>query len=128
MALKRRNNAPLVLRRGDVCIISLDPTIGSEINKTRPGVVVSNNHINKLSRTIMIMPITTGEYAYYHWITMKPPEGGLKIVSRIVTDQIRTIDKQRIQKKIGKVSKKTLFAIEQSIRNSFALPEGDVLE
>ena len=128
MKSKAKHKTPLVLKRGDVCIVSLDPTIGSEINKTRPVVVISNNHMNSLSRTVIVMPITTGKYSYYHWIPIQPPEGGLINASHIVTDQVRTVDKQRIQKKIGKVGPETLLLIEQAIRNNFALPEGDVLE
>ena len=109
-------------------MVALDPTIGSEINKTRPAVVVSNNYINKLARTVMVMPITTGTYLYYHWISILPPEGGLRVASHIVTDQIRTVDKQRIQKTIGNVTSKPLLSIAQAIRNNFALPEGDTLE
>lgn len=116
------------MKRGDVCVVALDPTVGSEINKTRPAVVVSNNHMNKLARTVMIMPITTGRYSYYHWISIAKSEGGLLASSHIVTDQIRTIDKKRIQKRIGKITPKTLLLIEQAIRNNFALPEGDIID
>lgn len=128
MKSKVRNKTLLVLKRGDVCVVSLDPTIGSEINKTRPAVVVSNNHMNSLARTLIIMPITTGRYPYYHWIPLQQSEGGLVSASHIITDQIRSVDKRRIQKKIGKVSPATLLLIEQAIRNNFALPEGDLLE
>lgn len=127
MISKTKNKKHVVLKKGDVCIVALSPTVGTEINKTRPAVIISNNHMNKLARTVMVMPITTGAYSYYHWINILPPEGGLLASSQIVTDQIRTIDKQRIQKRIGKITAKTLLLIEQAIKNNFALPEGDVL-
>lgn len=128
MKSKTRGKKSLLIKRGDICVVALDPAVGGEIKKTRPAVVISNNHMNKLARTIIVMPITTGTHTYYHWIPIKPPEGGLKAASRIVTDQVRTIDKQRIQKTVGKVSPKTLLLIEQAIKNNFALPEGDILE
>lgn len=117
-----------MFKRGYVGIAELDPAVGGEIKKTRPVVIVSNDHINEFNRTVMVMPITSGHYSYYHWVNIQPPEGGLKTDSRIITDQIRTVDKSRFQKIIGKVGSTTLRAVEQAIRNNFALPEGDVLE
>ena len=128
MRSKTKSNKPPLIKRGDVCVVALDPVIGSEIKKTRPAVVISNNHMNSLAQTVIVMPMSTGTHAYYHWIPILPPEGGLKSASRIVTDQVRTIDKKRIQKTIGKVSPRTLILIEKAIRNNFALPEGDILE
>lgn len=124
----KKNKKLIVLKRGAVCVVALGPTVGSEIDKTRPVVIISNDQMNEVSRTIMVMPITTGQYSYYTWISVSPPEGGLRVSSRIITDQVLTIDKQRIQKVIGKVSSETMRAIEQAIRNNFALPEGDILE
>lgn len=112
--------------RGCVYLVNLDPTVGHEIQKTRPAVVVSNNHMNELSTTVLIMPLTTGAFSYYHWITVRPPEGGLTKPSSIVTEQIRAIDKQRLGKKIGKLSAKTMHRIEAVIRDHFALPESDI--
>jgi mRNA interferase MazF len=53
-------------RRGSVYQVSLDPALGHEIRKTRPAVVVSNDHMNKLAATVLVMPITSGRFPYYH--------------------------------------------------------------
>ena len=114
-------------RRGSVYRVNLDPTVGHELRKTRPAVVVSNDHMNELAETILVMPITAGHYQYYHWIAIDPPEGGVSKPSSIVTEQVRAIDKRRLQRHLGSVSADTIEKIEQAIRDNFALPEGRVL-
>lgn len=101
--------------------------MGHEIRKTRPAVIVSNNHLNELSQTILVMPITAGIHPYYHWISLNPPEGGLVKPSSIVTEQVRAIDKRRRQRRLGEVRPATMRKIEQAIRDNFGLPECDVV-
>jgi mRNA interferase MazF len=120
----RRTRFP---KRGFVYLVSFDPAIGREIKKTRPAVVVSNDHMNELAETVLVMPITGGLFPYYHWIALKPPEGGVLKPSSIVTEQIRSLDKKRLQKLLGKVTSTTMTAIENAIRDHFGLPEGGVL-
>lgn len=117
---------PSFPRRGCVYLVNLDPTVGHEIKKTRPVVIVSNNHMNELAATVLIMPITAGAFSYYHWITVQPPEGGLAKPSSIVTEQIRAVDKRRLGKKIGKFSAKIMQRLEAIISDHFALPESDI--
>lgn len=114
-------------RRGSVYRVNLDPTIGHELRKTRPALVVSNDHMNELAETILVMPITAGVHQYYHWIPLDPPEGGMTKPSSIVTEQVRSIDKSRLQRRLGAVRPATMAKIEQAIRDNFALPESDVL-
>jgi mRNA interferase MazF len=114
-------------RRGSVHYIRLDPTVGREIRKTRPVVVISNDHMNELAATILVMPITGGRYDYYHCIPIEPPEGGLKKPSSIVTEQIRAVDKARLGRRLGAVSSETMARIEDAIRDHCGLPEGRVL-
>ena len=87
---------PSFPRRGSVYMIRFDPAEGRQVRKTRSAVVISNNHMNELAATVLVMPITGGRYSYYHWIALEPPEGGLKKPSSIVTEQIRAIDKRRV--------------------------------
>ena len=110
-------------QRGSVYRVQFDPTVGREIRKTRPAVVVSNDDMNELSATVLIMPITAGNYDYYHWIALKPPEGGLTKPSSIVTEQIRAVDKRRLKRRLGQVADKTMRKIEDAVRTHFALPE-----
>jgi mRNA interferase MazF len=114
-------------RRGSVYYIQFDPALGREIRKMRPAVVVSNDHMNELAETILVMPITGGRYQYFHWIALLPPEGGLTKPSSIVTEQIRAIDKVRIGRRLGAVSAQTMGMIEDAIRDHCGLPEGRVL-
>ncbi len=69
-------------RRGGVYRVRFDPAEGHEIRRSRPAVVVSDDHMNELSATVLVMLITSGQYAYYHWIALEPPEGGLTKPSR----------------------------------------------
>jgi mRNA interferase MazF len=107
--------------RGSIYRVSLSPTVGHEIRKARPAVVVSNDHMNELAATVLIMPITTGQFGYYHWIEIDPPEGGLTKPSSIITEQIRSVDKQRLKRRLGEVNSQTMEKIEQSIRDHFGL-------
>ena len=81
-------------------IVNLDPTVGSEIQKTRPCVIISPNEMNVNLNTVVIAPITSNlrDYPTRVKVQIELKE------SRIVVDQIRTIDKQRILKKIGQLS------------------------
>jgi mRNA interferase MazF len=118
---------PTFPRRGSVYYIQFDPAVGREIRKTRPAVVVSNDHMNELAATILVMPITAGHYEYYHWILLEPPEGGLRKPSSIVTEQIRAVDKGRVKRRLGTVSLDTMARIEDAIRDHCGLPEGGVV-
>jgi mRNA interferase MazF len=122
--MARRESFP---RRGSVYYIQFDPAIGREIRKTRPAVVVSNDHMNELADTILVMPITSGHYSYYHWIPLEPPEGGTKKPSSIVTEQLRCVDKRRVRRLVGALSDETMAKIENAIRDHCGLPEGRVL-
>lgn len=114
-------------RRGHVYAIDFDPARGREIKKKRPAVIVSNNQMNEKGKTVLAMPITSGKYAYYFRIPIEPPEGGLPKKSVIATEQIRALDKNRIGPLLGKLNLETMLQVEQSIRDHFGLPEGNIL-
>lgn len=118
MTAKRKRSFP---RRGSVYRVSLNPTVGHEIRKSRPAVVVSSDHMNELAATVLIMPITTGHFGYYHWIQVSPLEGGLTKPSSIVTEQIRSVDKQPLGRRLGIISNETMAGIEEAIRDHFGL-------
>jgi len=90
----------LKIKRGEVFWINLDPTLGAEIKKTRPYVVVSNDIANKFSPLVTVVPITTQklEKLYPHEVLLSSSEK-LKI-RKVKVHQIRTIDKRRIGKRI----------------------------
>jgi mRNA interferase MazF len=114
-------------RRGCVYYVEFDPAIGHEIKKTRPALVISNDHMNELAATVLVMPITSGHHPYHHWIRLQPAEGGLKKPSSIVTEQIRAIDKTRLRRCLGVLRPETMTKVEDAIRDHCGLPEGRVL-
>ncbi len=93
-----------MINRGDVWLVNLDPTIGQEIKKTRPAVVVSSNSIGKLPLKI-IVPITDWKppYANYPWMVYLEPDkqNGLTQKSGADTFQVRSVDQSRLVKKLG---------------------------
>ena len=86
--------------RFDVYLVNLDPTIGSEIKKTRPCVIISPNEMNRNISTVIVAPLTSKSRSYPTRIDCKV-EGKQ---GQIVLDQIRTVDKIRLAKKIDKIS------------------------
>ena len=99
----------MVLNQYHVYLVNLDPTIGHEIKKTRPCVILSPDEMNRNISTIIIAPMTTKSHNYPSRIplTFQGKKGW------IVLDQIRTIDKECIVKEIGVINKKTAVSIKQ---------------
>ena len=102
--------------RGEIYLINLDPTIGSEVQKTRPCVIVSPDEMNKYIRTVIIAPMTTKlrNYKSRVEINFKGKKG------QVMLDQLRTVDKQRLVKKQGKLSSKDLKKILALLTEMFA--------
>ena len=94
-------------KRDEIWLVSLDPTQGSEIQKTRPCLVVSPDEANEYLRTVIVAPMTTVERAY-------PTRVGIIFQSRrghVALDQIRAVDRERLIRKLGTASAKTLQAV-----------------
>jgi mRNA interferase MazF len=93
----------MVVKRFDVFLINLDPTAGAEMKKTRPGIVISPDEMNRYIATVIIAPMTTKGAAYPTRVTCKfqGKQG------QVVLDQIRTVDKTRLAKKLGRIDTKT---------------------
>ncbi len=107
----------MVVNRFDICIVSLDPTRGSEIKKTRPCVIISPDEMNHNINTVIVAPMTSSSKKYP---TRVPIEfQGKK--GQIVLDQIRTIDKSRLIKKIGRVKKSTYEKVSSTLQEMFEL-------
>jgi mRNA interferase MazF len=87
------------IKQYQIILVNLDPTIGSEIKKTRPCVVISPNEMNKYLRTIVIAPMTTSSRKYPTRVKVKHDNK----IGWIVLDQIRTIDRQRTIKVVGEL-------------------------
>ena len=103
------------VRRGDVFLVSLDPARGSEIQKTRPCVVVSPDELNSYLRTFIVAPLTTGGHSYPFRIPCRF-EGR---AGYVVLDQIRTVDRERLVRRLGKLSPSTLGNILAILQEMF---------
>ncbi len=109
--------------RGEVYLVRFDPTAGSEIKKTRPAIIIQNDTANRFSPVTIVAAITSkfDDKLYPIEVLISAGEAGLKQDSVIVLDQIRTIDKARIVKKIGKVSAFTLKRADIALKISVGL-------
>ncbi len=98
-----------------IIIVNLDPTVGSEMKKTRPCVVISPDEMNKYLQTIVVAPITSSSKSYPTRVVLK----NSKVKGWIVLDQIRTIDRQRAIKSIGALTEKEIANVKSIIRETF---------
>jgi mRNA interferase MazF len=103
-------------RRGEIWLAALDPTLGSEIQKTRPCVVISPQEMNAHLRTLTVAPMTTGSRAapFRIPITFQRKSG------LILLDQLRTLDRQRLVKRLGAVNAATLTRVLDGLQAMFA--------
>lgn len=106
----------LTISRGDIWLVALDPTIGSEIQKTRPYVIISPPEIHAHLRTVIVAPMKTGSRPAPFRV---PLSFGGK-TGLILLDQIRTVDKLRLAKRMGKLQVSTLTATLAALRAVFA--------
>jgi mRNA interferase MazF len=106
----------MVVARGEVWLVVLDPTRGSEIRKTRPCVVVSPPEMHDYLRTVIVAPMTTSSRPAPYRIPLRfSGKNGL-----VLLDQIRTIDKRRLAKRVGAVSPATLRSTLVALQQIFA--------
>lgn len=104
------------VKRFEVYLVTLDPTRGSEIQKTRPCVIVSPNEMNAHIRTVIVAPMTTKGRAY-------PTRVRCRFQGRegqVVLDQLRTVDKERLVRKLGSVGEATQESVLVVLREMFA--------
>jgi len=104
------------IARGYVYLVRLDPTIGSEIKKTRPCVIVSPDELNQHLRTVIVAPMTTGGRAY-PWRPRCRFQGRAGFV---VLDQLRTVDTERLVKLLGQLESQAVLAVLQGLQEMFA--------
>ena len=106
----------VVVNRFDVFLINLDPTIGSEIQKTRPCLIISPDEMNRHIRTVIVAPMTTAGKDY----PTRVPCKFQRKKGQIVLDQIRTIDKSRLIKKIGTIDPQVQAEVISTLQSMFA--------
>ena len=111
MAVSRR-----LLARGEVHLVRLDPTLGSEIKKTRPCLVVSPDELNHHLRTVIVAPMTTGGQAY-PWRVACRFQGRAGFVA---LDQLRTVDSERLVKRLGRLAASASTDVLDTLQEMFA--------
>lgn len=106
----------MVASRFDVFLVNLDPTVGSEIRKTRPCVVISPDEMNRFIRTVIIAPLTSTGRSYPTRVDCRFDEKD----GQVVLDQIRTVDKARLIKKLGRLDDDTQAQVVGGLSEMFA--------
>ena len=105
-----------MVTRGDIWLVNLDPTVGSEIRKSRPCLVVSPSEMHDHLRTVIVAPMTTkGQRAPFRVPVTHAGKKGL-----VLLDQVRAVDKTRLAKRLGAVPEKTLVQTLDTLREVFA--------
>lgn len=106
----------MVVKRFDVYLVNLDPTIGSEIRKTRPCLIISPDEMNRWIATVIVAPMTTKGRPYPTRVVCE----FLGKEGQVVLDQVRTVDKSRLVRKLGRASEATRREVLQRLTEMFA--------
>ena len=114
-----------VPKRGDVYVVDFDPSRGSEIAKTRPAIILQNDIANRYSPVTIVAAFTSqfGEKRYPTEVLVQPPEGGLTTESVVLLNQLRTVDKSRLRKRLGAVNAATMAKVDRALAVSIGLRE-----
>jgi len=118
-----KRKSQLIPKRGEVYYVNFDPTIGSEIKQTRPAVILQNNVGNRFSPVTIVAALSSqySEPFYPTEILIIPPEGGLEKPSVVLLNQLRTIDKQRLVRRIGLLKSETMERVDRALEISLGL-------
>ncbi len=110
-------------RRGEVYLVSFDPTLGAEIKKTRPALVLQNDVANRYSPITIVAAISSQfeKPLYPTEVLVEVPEGGLRSDSVVLLNQIRSIDKQRLVRRLGTLRPATMKKVERSLQINLSL-------
>lgn len=111
--------------RGEVYLVTFDPTVGSEIQKTRPALVIQNDITNRYSPLTIVAAITSriDKGAHPTKVLVSAPEGGLSVDSMVLCTQIRSVDKQRLIKRLGKLTHERMKQVDRTLMISLGLVE-----
>ena len=107
-------------KRGDIYLVNFDPTLGAEIQKTHPALIVQNDIANRHSPITIVAAISSKfeEPLYPTEVLISAPEGGLSVDSVALLNQIRSIDKSRLVKRLGPIRPSTMERVERSLQIS----------
>jgi mRNA interferase MazF len=121
-AQRQENNLDFP-RRGDIYLVNFDPTAGAEIQKTQPALVLQNDIANRYSAITIVVAITSkfDLPPYPTEVAMQPNESGLPQASSALLNQIRSVDRKRLIKRIGKADAETMRRVEKALKISLGL-------
>lgn len=109
-------------KRGEIFYVNFDPTIGTEIKKTRPALILQNDIGNQFASTTIVAAITSRTKKVSPFtVLLKVGQGGLSKTSLVLLNQIRTIDKRRLQKRLGHLGAKTMKKVDKAFKVSLGL-------
>lgn len=109
------------MKQGKIVVVGLDPTVGAEMNKTRPCLIVSPDEMNDVQKTVIVVPITSKKRELPTRIFIKAtPKNRLDEDSYAVLDQIKTIDKLRVMRVKGRISEEELEEVCETLQQMFA--------
>jgi mRNA interferase MazF len=103
-------------RRGEIWLVSLAPTVGHEIKKTRPAVIVTNDLYNRTNWVLLVLPLTSHVVAEVDQVMILPPEGGVTNPCVTLPDQLRAVDRQRLVKRLGRLTQPTMAKINATLK------------
>lgn len=103
----------MVVKRGEIWLTNFDPGFGTELHKNRPSLVISSNEVNKHHPRVIVIPVSTKNYSGLSVVNIASKESGLDKQSVILPAEIRAVDKVRLTKRLGKVSKNKLTQVEE---------------
>jgi mRNA interferase MazF len=113
-------------RRGEIYVVNFEPTVGAEIKKTRPAVIVQNDIANRWSPITIVAAITSkfdAERMYPSEVAVRAGEGGLRVDSVILLNQIRSVDTSRLVRRLGVLRTETVREVDRALLLSLGLVE-----
>ena len=108
------------MNRGEIWWVEFDPTVGSEIRKTRPAVIISNDSANRNLARVVVIPLTSNVDRQYPGEALVTLDGK---PSKVMADQIMAADKSRLKNQLGALTKADMQAVEDAIRIHFGMPK-----
>ena len=105
-----------MIERGDVVMVNLDPVLGSEVGRTRPAIVLQNELANRSSPTVTVVPVTSRPGRVYPFqVRLSAGDGGLDRDSKALCEQIRTVARERIAERLGRIPESRLEQLRSAL-------------
>jgi mRNA interferase MazF len=112
-------------KRGEIYLVNFDPTIGAEIQKTRPALIVQNDIANRHSPITIVAAVTSqfDDPLYPTEVLIRSPEGGLTVDSVVLLNHVRSVDKRRLVRRLGALTSATMEQVTRALQISLGMVE-----